>query len=88
MDKKAANYWKLHIVAIPDSPFLKAMLAESIAPVFTAPLKHKISRSKRAIFRRLPSDFRSKRLAELLWIQEGCFERSIRAIAEYHGMQI
>jgi hypothetical protein len=32
--------------------------------------------------------WKSSRLDELLWIQEQCFERSINAIAQYHGMVI
>lgn len=43
--------------------------------------------SYRDIIARLPPDLYSPRLAELLWIQQQCFERSIMAIAEYHGMK-
>ncbi len=47
-----------------------------------------ISREEMVIESRLPEDFRSPRLADLLYRQERCFERSILAIAQYHEMRI
>ncbi len=35
-------------------------------------------------YRCLPSDLRSYRLAELLWLQGECFERSVRRIDQYY----
>ncbi len=39
------------------------------------------------IYRRLPDDMATRRLAELLWLQGECFERSVRRIDQYYRGQ-